>query len=230
MAYIASIIVTSIALAVAVVACTNNDHVTLAPPSPEHLPTPNRAEVIIIGDDPPPDINHPDAKRYYRDGFNHMRAAEWFFAVAAYSEVIHLHQRAASAYAARGTAHLYGGNHQDAIDDYTTAIEFAPDNPSYWRRRAHAWATANPPEAQKSIADATKAIQLDPNHHMGYGHRAIAYTLLPTPEWNAALADMDRSIPLHPHHDAEAYMMRAWIHDNLGNHAEAERDRQLAIQ
>ena len=228
MAHIASIIIGMIAVAIVVTACTNTDPVTLTPPSPDHLPTPNRAEVIVIGYDPPTDITYPDAKRYYRDRFKHMRAAEWFSAVAAYSEVIHLQQRAASAYAARGTAHLYGGDHQDAIADYTTAIQFAPDNPSYWRRRAHAWNTADPPEAQKAIDDSTKAIQLNPNHHIGYAHRAIAYTLLPTPHWNAALADMDRSIPLHPNHDAEAYKMRAWIHHNLGNHPEVERDRQLA--
>ena len=178
MAHIASIIGT-IALAIAATACTNADPVTLTAPSPDHVPTSNRAEIIVIGDDPPPDITDPDAKRFYRDRFKHMRATEWFSAIAAYSEVIHLHPNAASAYAARGTAHLYGGDHQDAINDYTTAIELTPDNPSYWRRRAHAWNTANPPEAQKSIADATRAIELDPNHHIGYAHRAIAYTLLP---------------------------------------------------
>ena len=66
-----------------------------------------------------------------------MRNTEWFSDVATYSEVIHLHPNAASAYAARGTTHLYGRDHQHAIKGYTTAIEIAPDNPSYWRRRAH---------------------------------------------------------------------------------------------
>ena len=211
-------------------ACASDDSVTLAPPSPDHLATPNRAETIVIDADAPPDVTSRDAKRYYRDGFKHMRNAEWFSAVAAYSEVIHLHPNAASAYAARGTAHLYGGDHQHAIKDYTTAIKNAPDNASYWRRRAHAWSTADPPEAQKAIDDATRAIELDPTHHMGYGHRAIAYTLLSNPDWHAALADMDQSIPLHPQHDSEAYKFRAWIHENLGNHAAAERDRQSAQQ
>ena len=41
------------------------------------------------------------------------------------------------------------------------------------------------------------------------------------------LADMDRHIGLFEGHDAEAYKMRAWIHENLGNHEEAERDRRL---
>ena len=230
MTRITSIFTSAITLAIFTTACANTDTVTLPQSSPDHLPTRNRAEVIVIGEQAPPDVTSRQAKRFYRDGFRHMRDAEWDSAVAAYSEVIHLHAKAASAYAARGTANLYGGNHADAIADYTTAIELAPDNPSYWRRRAHAWSTANPPDPQSAIDDATRAIELDPTHHMGYGHRAVGYTLLPTPDWQAALEDMDRSIPLHPQHDSEAYKMRAWIHDNLGNHAAAERDRQLAIQ
>ena len=63
---------------------------------------------------------------------------------------------------------------------------------------------------------------------MGYGHRVIALTQLPTPDWENALADMDRHIELFPSHDPDAYDVRAWIHDNLGNHEEAERDRKLA--
>ena len=39
---------------------------------------------------------------------------------------------------------------------------------------------------------------------------------------------MNRHIELFPGHDAEAYRFRALIHDNLGNHEKAERDRQLA--
>ena len=63
---------------------------------------------------------------------------------------------------------------------------------------------------------------------MGYGHRAIALTQLPTPDWEQALADMNRHIELFGGHDPEAYRFRASIHENLGNHAEAERDRQMA--
>ena len=33
---------------------------------------------------------------------------------------------------------------------------------------------------------------------------------------------------LYPGHDPEAYRLHAWIHDYMGNHEEAERDRQLA--
>ena len=48
------------------------------------------------------------------------------------------------------------------------------------------------------------------------------------PDWENALVDIDRHIELFPDHDPEAYRLRALIHDNLGNHEAAERDRQLA--
>ena len=63
---------------------------------------------------------------------------------------------------------------------------------------------------------------------MGYGHRAVALAELPTPDWQHALADMDRHIELLEGRDPEAYRFRASIHENLGNRAEAERDRQMA--
>ena len=124
--------------------CTNTDTITLAPPSPRHLPNPNQSEIIIIASQAPPDVTSKAAKRYYRNGFQHMRDAEWFYAESAYSETIHMHPRTASAYIARGAANLYQGKHQDAIRDYTSAIEIAPDKPDYWLRRAYAASTADP--------------------------------------------------------------------------------------
>ena len=39
---------------------------------------------------------------------------------------------------------------------------------------------------------------------------------------------MDRYIELFSRHNPEAYKLRAWIHDNLGNREEAEQDRLSA--
>ena len=63
---------------------------------------------------------------------------------------------------------------------------------------------------------------------MGYAHRAVSYSLLPTPDWVRALSDMNRHIELFPGHDPAAHHFRALVHDQLGNQAEAHRDRQLA--
>ena len=91
---------------------------------------------------------------------------------------------------------LYAGRQDDALANYSHAIELDPTDPGLWHRRSHT--------------------------------HTIALIQLPTPDWENALADMDRHIELFPSHDPEAYKLRAWIHDNLGNHEEAKRDRQLA--
>ena len=52
--------------------------------------------------------------------------------------------------------------------------------------------------------------------------------MLLTPDWYGALADLDRSIERHPKHDSGAYEIRAWISEQLGDHAQAQRDRQMA--
>ena len=192
------------------------------------LPTPDRSQVQIIDPEPPTGLTHPAAVSAYQQGYAHMRAAAWFSAIAAYDEAVRIQPDVAGLYEARGTAYLYAGRHDEALTDYSQAIELNPADAGLWRRRAHAHTIAPTPQPEKSLQDATQAIELDPNHHMGYGHRAIAYTQLPTPDWENALADMDRHIELFPSHDAEAYKMRAWIHDNLGNRDEAERDRRLA--
>ena len=123
---------------------------------------------------------------------------------------------------------MYAGRHDEALANYSHAIELDPTDAGLWRQRAHAQTIAPTPQPEKGVEDATRAIELNPDHAMGYRHRAIALTQLPTPEWERALADMDRYIELFPRHDPEAYRLRAWVHDNLGNHEEAERDRQLA--
>lgn len=135
--------------------------------------------------------------------------------------------KSAGLYEARGTAYMYAGRHDNALADYSRD-RLDPNDPGLWRRRSHAHTIAPTPQPEKGVEDATRAIELNPDHAMGYGHRAIVLTQLPTPEWERALADMDRHIELFPSHDPEAYKLRAWIHDNLGNREEAERDQRLA--
>ena len=128
-----------------------------------------------------------------------MREAAWFAAIAAYDEAIRIETDVSGLYEARGTAYMYSGRHNQAIADYTRAIEMNPNDAGHWRRRAHAHTIAPTSQPVRGVEDVTRAIELDPEHAMGYGHRAIAYTQPPTPEWEKALADMDRHIE-HPSH------------------------------
>ncbi len=42
------------------------------------------------------------------------------------------------------------------------------------------------------------------------------------------MTEDNRHIALFPSHDPETYKLRAWVYDNLDDHAAAEQDRQLA--
>ncbi len=182
----------------------------------------------IIDSEPPTGLTDPAAIAAYWQGYSNMRAATWPAAIDAYDEAIRIQPDVASLYEARGTAYMYGGNDYEALADYTTAIKLEPDDAGHWRRRAHSHTIAPTPQPHEAVEDATCAIEIDPHHSMGYGHRAVALTRLSPPDWQQALADMIRHIELFEGRDLEAYRFRASIHENLGNHAEAKRDRRMA--
>ena len=223
-----SVVVMVVAIAIMVSACNVNAPGGTGPSNRVRLQTPDSAKVIVVDDQIPPDLTNPDAIAAFQSGYSHMLARQWHSAIAAYDEAVRLQPDSAATHNARGTTHLYAGNHADAISDYTTAIELEPDNAAHWRRRAHAHNTGPTPQPEKAISDATKAIELDPSHHMGYGQRSVALTMLPTPDWYGALADLDRSIERHPKRDSVTYEFRAWINEQFGDHAQAQRDRQMA--
>ena len=193
----------------------------------DYIPTPDRSQVVIIDRGLPDGLTDPAASAAYTQGYSHMLDAAWFSAIAAYDEAIRIQPDVAGLYEARGTAYMYAGRHDNALADYGLPVELDPEDDGHWRRRSHAHTIAPTPQPEKGVEDATRAIELDPGHPMGYGHRAIGLTQLPTPDWQNALADMDRHIGLFTSHDPEAYRLRAWIHDNLDNHQEAERDRRV---
>ena len=185
------------------------------------IPTRDRSQVQVIDKEVLTGLTDADAISAYQQGYAHMRAAAWFSAIAAYDEAIRIQPDVSDLYEARGTAYMYAGRHDQALADYAHAIELNPKGAGHWRRRAHAFTIGPTPQPERNIEDATRAIELAPNHPMGYAHRAVAYTRLPTPEWDNALADMDRHIELFDGHDPDAYRMRAWINENLGNLEEA---------
>ena len=178
----------------------------------DYIPTPDRSQVLIIDRELPAGLTDPAASAAYDQGYSHMREAAWFAAIAAYDEAIRIQPEVGGLYEARGTAYMYAGQHDDALADYSLAIELDPNDAGHWRRRAHAHTIAPTPLPQKGVEDATRAIELDPHHPMGYGHRAIALTQLPTPDWQNALADINRHIELFPGHDPDPYKTRRWIH------------------
>ena len=117
------------------------------------IPTPDRSQVQVIDDEAPAGLTYADAISAYQQGYAHMRAAAWFSAITAYDETIRIQTDVSGIYEARSTAYMYAGRHDQALADYTHAIDLNHNDAGHWRRRAHAHPIAPSPELERSVED-----------------------------------------------------------------------------
>lgn len=75
-------------------------------------------------------------------------------------------------YKDRGNKAVQVGNFEDAIDNYSTAIELDPGNHVLYSNRAAAYCSVN--QFQSALKDAQKCINLSPKFAKGYGRKAAA--------------------------------------------------------
>lgn len=75
-------------------------------------------------------------------------------------------------YKDRGNRAVQAGNFEDAIDNYSTAIELDPGNHVLYSNRAAAYCSVN--QFQSALKDAQKCINLSPKFAKGYGRKAAA--------------------------------------------------------
>jgi tetratricopeptide (TPR) repeat protein len=100
----------------------------------------------------------------------------------------------------RGAAYKVMGRYDEAIADFTEAIELDPDNPQYYCQRGDARLRTN--ANTDAIEDFTVAIRQSPRLLWGYHGRGQAY--LATGDGEAALADLNQAVRLKP----EAFSLR----------------------
>ncbi len=131
----------------------------------------------------------------------------------AYSRAIELHPELASAYYARGYANGSGGDSQQAIEDYTNAIELGhePLAPAYFWR---GWAYYAAEEHSLAVEDFSDAIELDPGSPEAYDGRGHAYLRLA--DYERALADLEVAVEIDPDF-ARGHNNLCWYGSLLGN-------------
>lgn len=100
------------------------------------------------------------------------------------------------AYNNRGIAHAASGDFLNAIADYTSAIELAPDHPAAWSNRGSAYAFLG--DLLPALADHEKALELAPTSASAWHNRGVDFEELG--EHRKALADYQRAIALDPDH------------------------------
>jgi tetratricopeptide (TPR) repeat protein len=100
------------------------------------------------------------------------------------------------------------GNYDDAINEYTSAIDLDPNLISAYMGRGQAYYAQG--RSLRSLSDYSKAIELDPNSAKAYYGRG--WSQLANDAWDGAVSDFTKSLELAP--DQRAYNGRAWGYVN----------------
>ncbi|MEW6263022.1 MAG: tetratricopeptide repeat protein [Thermodesulfobacteriota bacterium] len=130
----------------------------------------------------------------------------------------------AQAYNSRGNAWFDKGDLDQAIADYTRAIEADPKNGYAYYSRA--FAHDHKGQADKAISDFTKAIEINPRDADSYFGRGNAW--FDKKDLNKAIADFSKAVEFNPNL-ADAYYNRAVAYANNGEWDKAYQDAKKAL-
>jgi protein O-mannosyl-transferase len=116
------------------------------------------------------------------------------------------------------------GKDQEALEEYTKAIQLKPDFDRAYVSRGQVYDMLHNPKA--AIADYNKAISLNPRKAEIYNGRGWAFYELG--DKDAAMKDYEKAIALNPTY-ADAYNNRGWANYEAGNDKSALADFSKAI-
>ena len=129
------------------------------------------------------------------------------------------------AYFYRGNSQYFQTQYEQAIADYSQALQIDPKAAFMYTNRGIAHAAQG--NYEQAIADFNQAIQLDPEDAFAYIDRGIAYDELG--KYEQAIADYSQAIQLNPE-AADAYYNRANAYFDQGKYEQTIADYSQAIQ
>lgn len=119
-------------------------------------------------------------------------------------------------YIRRGLRAKAEGQMEEAIQEYSKAIDKDPRNAAAYNNRGIVYDDLE--QYERAIEDYDKAIELNPNNVLAYNNRGVAYDNLG--EYEKAIEDYDKAIKLDPDY-AAAYNNRGVIYNALGQYEKA---------
>ena len=125
----------------------------------------------------------------------------------------------------KGKAFENAGNHKQAIEANTRAIELDPKYAYAFNNRGNTY--GNLGDYKQAIRDYDRAIELNPKDADAFNNRGTAYNDLG--DHRQAIRDYNRAIELDPK-DAAAYYNRAIAYGKIGDHRQEIRDYNRAIE
>jgi len=144
--------------------------------------------------------------------------------VPASTEASRLGLHDAQAYNKRGLAQVSTRNYEQAIIDYTRAIQLDPQYAEAYNNRSTAHLLMG--NYGQAVVDCSQAIELAPEFVAAYVNRGIAYTGLRA--YDQALADYAKALELDPH-NVYAHYNRGNTYIWMGKYEEAITNHSQAI-
>ena len=122
-------------------------------------------------------------------------------------------------HANKGVELAQGGAYEEAIAEFTKAIELSPKDPRLYNDRGRVYHRMN--RLPEAIEDFSKAIKLAPKDYAGYSERGAAE--VSQNQMEAALADLNKALELKPD-DAQTLRFRASAYKSLKHYDLAIQD------
>ena len=147
-------------------------------------------------------------------------------AIEEFDEAIDLDLNYAGAYDGRGYAYRLLGQYQNAINDYTMAVQLDSDYANAWLYNERGYAYSQVGQYQNAINDYTMAVQLDSDYATAwlYNERGVSYYRLD--QYQTAVNDYTMAIQLEP--SGLHYFNRAWAYYYLGEYTKMYADDAAA--
>jgi len=125
----------------------------------------------------------------------------------------------------RGNYLSDAGKYDEAIVEYTKAIELNQNYAKAYNNRGSAYSRKN--QYELAITDYSKAIELEPNYALAWSNRGLAY--LNTKRYDLAIKDLTRAIVIDPN-DIASYNARASAYLNTKQYELAVSDLKESLK
>lgn len=192
--------------------------------------------LALSGCGPSPTTVQSQALSHHDKGLEHFQAGEFSEAIEEFTKAIDIGwEPEARAIALTMRAYAYGqkGDMQQAIKDYTEAIEQAPTLTDAYLGRGHTYNGLE--QWEEAINDFSQALELEPNLPAIYASRGNAYNSLE--QWEKAIEDFDKAIALETKTPSESqqivlitsYKGRGHANVGLGNDELARQDFETVL-
>jgi tetratricopeptide (TPR) repeat protein len=136
-----------------------------------------------------------------------------------------LSSKDANVYLFRGADYFRKGLYDQAVSDFTRAIEINPEHAEAYSNRGVAYVKKG--DYDRAISDYNKALEIDPDYAQAYSNRGTAYTV--KGDYDRAFSDFDRALKINPR-NAEACSNRAVAYIRKGDYDRAILDCNSALE